>query len=95
MKNTYYLYIIANEFWTIYIWVTNNIERRLYEHKNWLIEWFSKLYKCYKLVYIENCNDINSSIIREKQLKRWSRIKKSELINKDNPNWEDISLKWS
>ena len=88
----YYVYIITN--WNnkvLYTGVTNNIERRAEEHKNKLIKGFSQKYKVNKLVYIEETNNINDAIAREKQIKGWKRIKKIELVNKVNPNWKDIS----
>lgn len=94
MNNNYFVYIIANETWTIYIWVTNNLERRIYEHKNKIFKWFSSKYNCNKLVYFENCWDIIWAIAREKQLKKWSRDKKSKLINDFNQTWKDLSLDW-
>lgn len=91
MKNNYYTYIVASDSWTLYIWVTNNLERRIYEHKNWLIEWFTKKYGCKKLVYYENYSDINEAITREKQLKKWNRQKKQDLIKTQNPHWNDLA----
>lgn len=94
MKNyNYFLYILSSNSWTLYIWVTNNLERRIQEHKKWLIEWFTKKYECNKLVYFENTWNINSAIAREKQLKWWKRIKKELLIKSLNPTWEDLSQK--
>jgi putative endonuclease len=88
---TYYVYIITNSKKTLYIGVTNNLERRVYEHKNKLIEGFSKKYYLYKLVYFESCNNINDAIKREKQLKNWHREWKLNLIESMNPNWVDLS----
>ena len=65
--------------------MTNNLERRVYEHKNEIYELFSSKYKCHKLVYFEDTNNIYSCIEKEKQLKKWSRMKKVNLINKFNP----------
>ncbi|EKD24811.1 MAG: Excinuclease ABC C subunit protein [uncultured bacterium (gcode 4)] len=93
MKN-YYVYIVASESWTLYIWVTNNLERRIYEHKEWSIEWFTKKYWCKKLLYFEECNDIIIAISREKQLKKWNRKKKEWLIGLKNPSRKDLSLEW-
>ena len=70
---TYYVYIITNQSKTLYIGITNNIERRMYEHKNKLVDGFSKKYNLNKIVYLEECNDIKSAILREKQLKNWHR----------------------
>ena len=91
--NKYFVYILAsNNNTTIYIGVTNNIERRIYEHKNNLIDGFSKKYNTQKLVYLEETNSIENAIKREKQLKGWKRNKKDLLINSINPNWQDLSL---
>ncbi len=91
--NKYFVYILAsNNNTTIYIGVTNNIERRIYEHKNNLIDGFSKKYNTHKLVYLEETNSIEDAIKREKQLKGWKRNKKDLLINSINPNWQDLSL---
>ena len=90
----YYIYILTNKTnSTIYIGITNNLRRRLYEHKNELIEGFSQKYHIHKLVYIEQYSEVNRAIAREKQLKRWVRIKKNRLIESQNPNWEDLSIK--
>lgn len=87
------MYILASNSWTLYIWVTNNLERRIYEHKNKIFKWFSSKYNCNKLVYFENWWDINWAITREKQLKWLTRIKKENLIKTINPSWEDLSQK--
>lgn len=75
----------------MYIGVTNNIERRIYEHQNGLVDGFAKKYKLKKLVYLEDCNDITSAIAREKQLKNWHRQWKINLIQSINPDWKDLS----
>ncbi|MFA5917685.1 MAG: GIY-YIG nuclease family protein [Candidatus Gracilibacteria bacterium] len=94
MKN-YYVYILASNSGTLYIGVTNNLERRISEHKNGLIEGFTKKYNCNKLVYFENTNNIISAIEREKQLKGLLRKKKEDLIKSINPNWLDLSINHS
>ena len=95
MDNQYYVYILTNKNNTVlYTGVTNNLERRLYEHKNKLIDGFTKKYNINKLVLHEITNDINSAIAREKQIKGWLRIKKIKLIEMMNPNWEDLSVGW-
>ncbi len=87
----YYVYIITNKFNTVlYIGVTNNLERRLYEHRNMLVEGFSSKYKLTKLVYYEETKDVKEAILREKQLKGWSRKKKEFLIATLNPTWEEL-----
>ena len=82
----YFVYILAN--WddsVIYIGVTSNLERRLYEHKNGLADGFTRQYNIHKLVYFEHTNDVYSAISREKQLKKWTRAKKNALIEGLNP----------
>ena len=93
MKREYhfYVYIIASLNKTIYIGVTNNIKRRIHEHKEGLIEGFSKKYACNFLVYNEHYEQIEDAINREKQLKKWNRSKKVALIERNNPDWEDLS----
>jgi len=71
--------------------MTNNLERRIYEHKNKLVDGFTKKYNLNKLVYYEQTNDVNSAIQREKQIKKWRREKKNNLIEMMNPKWEDLS----
>jgi putative endonuclease len=88
---TYYVYILASKRnGTLYISVTNNLIRRVYEHKNDLINGFAKKYKVHMLVYYEHANDIYSAIQREKRLKKWERKWKIELIETMNPDWHDF-----
>ncbi len=90
--NTYYVYILATKFnKLLYIWVTNNLSRRLYEHQNKLVDWFTKKYNIDKLIYYEECSDIKDAIEREKQLKWQTRNKKDVLILERNPLMEDLS----
>ena len=90
--NTYYVYILANQFNSVlYTGVTNNLERRIHEHQSGLIEGFTQRYRVHKLVYYESCQDIKDAITREKQLKKWNRSKKEELIRQMNPDWIDLS----
>ena len=91
----YYVYILSN--WddsVLYIGVTGNLPRRLYEHRNGLVEGFTKHYNVHKLVYYEHTSDVYSAISREKQLKKWRREKKNQLIEAMNPQWRDLSLDW-
>jgi putative endonuclease len=90
--SNYHVYILSNEARTLYIGVTNNLERRFYELKNKLIDGFTKKYNLTKLVYYETTSDIKDAIYREKQLKGWLRIKKIILIEENNPGWDDLSL---
>ncbi|MDD7350866.1 MAG: GIY-YIG nuclease family protein [Clostridia bacterium] len=93
--NNYYVYILSNKSnKVLYIGVTNDLQRRVYEHKNKLIEGFTSKYNINKLLHYESTTDIKSAIEREKQLKSWSRAKKEELINKSNPQREDLSIGW-
>lgn len=88
----YYVYIMTNENNTVlYTGVTNDLERRIYEHKNKLIEGFTNKYQVAKLVYYEITDDINAAIAREKQIKGWLRRKKVALIEGLNPSWNDLS----
>ncbi len=90
--NTYYVYILANQFNDVfYVGVTNNLERRITEHQSGLIEGFTKKYRVHKLVYFESYHDVKAAIAREKQLKNWNREKKRFLIERMNPEWKDLS----
>ena len=87
----YYVYIMSNKTDSvIYIGVTNNLIRRVYEHKNHLIKGFTSRYNVEKLIYFEDYNDIELAITREKQLKSWKREKKLQLIYKHNPLLNDL-----
>ena len=89
-KMMYYVYILTNKTDAVmYIGVTNDLRRRLYEHKKEQIEGFTKKYHVHKLVYFEEFSDVNYAIAREKQLKGWTRDKKSSLVESKNPNWND------
>ena len=89
----YYVYILANKKQgTLYIGVTNDLIKRAFEHKNDLVEGFTKKYGVHQLVYFEQTNDINSAINREKQIKKWRRQWKIELIEEKNPDWKDLFL---
>jgi len=91
-NNTYYVYIMANQYNNVlYIGFTNNLARRVYEHKNGLMEGFTKKYNVHKLVWFESCHDVKAAIAREKQLKNWNRAKKEALIRQMNPEWKDLS----
>ncbi len=91
MAKQYYVYILTNTtHTTLYTGVTNNLPRRVYEHRNGLVEGFTKKYKLHKLVYYEVTEDINAAIAREKQIKGGSRQKKLDLVNRLNPEWKDL-----
>jgi len=91
MGKRFYIYIMSNKSKTLYIGVTNNLKRRIFEHKSKLIEGFTRTYNITQLVYFEQISDARNSIIREKQLKGWLRSKKVALIEGLNPKWEDLS----
>ena len=88
----YYVYILASKRrGTLYIGVTNDLIRRMYEHKNGLVEGFTKKYKVHNLVYYQQCENVESVIQREKQLKAWHREWKIRLIEETNPTWKDLT----
>jgi len=94
MTQHYFIYIMTNNSRTLYTGVTNNLERRVYEHKNKLVPGFTARYKINMLVYFEETPDVLSAIAREKQIKGWLRSKKISLIETVNPQWIDLSAKW-
>ena len=86
-----YIYIITNTYHTtLYIGVTNNLIRRVYEHKHKMVKGFSNTYNLNKLIYYEQYTNITKAIEREKQLKKWTRKWKECLIEKQNPSWRDL-----
>jgi putative endonuclease len=88
---TYFVYILASRRnGTLYLGVTNDLVRRMHEHKNDLVEGFSQKYGVHELVYFEACEDIGAAIEREKRIKKWNRQWKIELIEKNNPEWNDL-----
>ena len=93
MKNTnYYVYILTNKNNKVmYVGMTNDLSRRIYEHKNKLIEGFTKKYNVSKLVYFEQTRNVNDAIHREKEIKKWRREKKNKLVETMNPEWKDLS----
>jgi putative endonuclease len=91
---TYYVYIIASKSGTLYTGMTNDLERRVYEHKNKMVKGFTKKYDIDRLVYYEETGDVDSAIIREKQIKSWRRSKKIDLVKSVNPTWSDLSEGW-
>ena len=91
----YWVYIVSNKYMSsIYIGVTNDIERRIWEHKYGNIKGFTCRYKCSHLMYYEEFADVNQAIAREKQLKGWKRDKKIELIVSLNPERQDLAADW-
>ena len=91
MYKTYYIYFLSSSNNSaLYIGVTNDLERRIEEHRSGLIPGFTQKYNCHKLVYYEQYSDVNEAIAREKQLKKWSRSKKNGLVEKTNPEWKEL-----
>ena len=93
MDKNYYVYILTNERNTVlYTGVTNDLQRRIYEHKNKLVDGFASKHNLTKLVYYEITNEVDSAIIREKQIKAGSRKKKIKLVESVNKNWNDLNI---
>ncbi len=91
IEKQYYVYVLTTaKNTTLYTGVTNDLTRRIYEHKNNLISGFTKKYKVHKLVHYEASTDALAAIAREKQIKSWNRDKKLMMINKNNPEWRDL-----
>jgi putative endonuclease len=90
----YWTYIVASRSGTLYIGMTNNIERRMWEHKSGKFQGFANRYGCDRLLYKESFDYVQRAIGREKQLKGWLRKKKIALIESANPRWEDLAEKW-
>ena len=94
MFRSFFVYIMTNRTRTLYVGVTNNLERRLYEHKQKLVPGFTAKYRIDKLVFFETTPSVLSAIEREKQIKSWRRSKKVALIEKGNPLWKDLGSEW-
>ncbi len=91
MKETFYVYILASQRrGTLYIGVTSNLIKRVYEHKNDLVDGFTKKYKVHRLVYYEVTGDVETALSRERQMKKWNRVWKIRLIEENNPEWADL-----
>ena len=94
MEHHYWVYILTSGSGTLYIGVTNNIYRRICEHKSGAFDGFASTYHCTRLVYRESFDDVRNAIAREKQLKGWRREKKIALIERQNPRWQDLAETW-
>jgi putative endonuclease len=94
MPRQYYVYIATNATRTLYTGVTNSLERRMYEHRNKLFPGFTSKYNISWLVYYEETDDIGVAIMREKQIKGWTRAKKVALVESTNRKWQDLSREW-
>ncbi len=90
----YYVYILTNKSRTLYTGVTNDLLRRVYEHKQKLVQGFTAKYNITRLAYFEETTDVQAALAREKQIKGWLRVKKLALIESVNPRWEDLSNGW-
>ena len=91
MSKQYYVYILASKRnGTLYVGITNGLIKRIWQHKNDLVEGFTKKYQVHTLVYFEQTSDVLSAIAREKQLKKWKRQWKLALIEKQNSEWKDL-----
>ncbi|WP_206602527.1 GIY-YIG nuclease family protein [Cyanobacterium aponinum] len=93
-EHNYYVYIMTNKSKTLYTGMTNDLLRRVYEHKHKLVEGFTKKYNITKLVFFDQTSDVNEAIALEKKIKGWNRAKKIALIESQNPNWLDLSQDW-
>ena len=91
---SYYVYILTNKSRTLYTGVTNDLKRRVYQHKNKIIPGFTYQYNVSRLVFFEMTTDVRAAISREKQIKGWTREKKIALIEAVNPGWRDLSVDW-
>jgi putative endonuclease len=90
----FYVYLLASRSRVLYIGMTNDLERRVREHRLGEIEGFTKKYRVHRLVFFETFHDARTAIAREKQLKGWRREKKVALIEAENPTWEDLAAEW-
>ncbi len=91
----YFVYMLSNKYHNVlYVGVTNNIRRRVYEHKRKLVYGFTSKYNCCNLVWYEKFTDVNLAITRETQIKTWKRSWKDNIIEKGNPNWIDLASEW-
>ncbi len=93
-RGEFYVYMVASQSRTLYIGVTNDLERRIWEHRTKVLGGFTAKYNIHRLVYVEIYPRIDDAIAREKQLKNWNRSKKVVLIERENPNWLDLSGEW-
>jgi putative endonuclease len=92
---SYFVYIMTNKSGTLYVGVTGNLERRVFEHRARVLEGFTKRYQMTRLLYYEETTDVYEALLREKQIKAWRRTKKVDLITSMNPKWLDLAAGWS
>src|SRR2546425_9149870 len=93
-RGRYFVYILASKSRRLYVGMTNDLERRVYEHKQKLADGFTKKYRIDRLIHFEETSDVLAAIEKEKQIKSWLRSKKITLIESGNPAWEDLSEAW-
>lgn len=93
-EHRYYVYIVASASRILYIGMTSDLRRRIWQHRNKKFEGFSATYNCYRLVYYEVYQSVHRAIARERQLKRWGRAKKVALIEGINRDWNDLADEW-
>ncbi len=91
MPHDYFVYILTNDSGTLYVGMTNNLGRRLWEHRSGTFDGFTKKYRIHRLVYCESTSDVWEAIAREKQIKRWRREKKIALVKTTNPDWLELA----
>jgi putative endonuclease len=95
VQHRYFVYILSSKTKRLYVGVTNDLERRVTQHKRREVEGFTSRYNIDRLVYYEETNDVWAALNREKQLKGWMRVRKLELIGDVNPEWHDLAAEWS
>jgi putative endonuclease len=93
-QHNYWVYLMASISGVLYVGMTNNLERRIWEHKQKVVEGFTKKYNCTKLVWFEEFRDVRDAIACETRIKDWRREKKAALIQESNPRWRDLSEDW-
>ena len=95
MSRAYYVYLMASRSGVLYVGITNDLERRVFEHRSKLVPGFTAEYEVDRLIYFESTSNVLAAIEREKQIKGWRRSRKIALIETLNPAWRDLSLDWA
>jgi putative endonuclease len=95
VKGTYFIYLLASRSRVLYVGVTNDLERRVFEHKHKLVRGFTAKYDVDRLLYFEPTSNVLAAIAREKEIKGWRRSRKVALIESINPSWQDLSSDWA
>ena len=94
MQKEYFVYILASRSRVLYTGITNNLVRRVWEHKTDVVRGFTRRYQTHRLVFFESTQDVRAALALEKQIKGWRRIRKIQLIEHDNPEWIDLAADW-